>query len=706
VRRVTIVAVRALLLIALLAAAFDVSLPGGTPDRVRIHLVDRSDSVKVKVPGSLDLKDADEIIAHDRDTRSGGDTVTWASFGKNVAFESKNVDSSGSDLAGALAAALARNPTEILLYSDGRTDPGTSLFLCRERGVPVHVLPIGPTTVRDVRFTRIAAPATVPAGEPYGIEVVVQSTYDVRADVRLDTDVRTVSLVAGVPATLIFPRKAPGKFQVDIDVDDACPENNHAVGEVFSETDKPRVLAISTAFPQLPEVDMTVAPRPTGLGAYDAVILDSVPLSPADQETLAAWVEAGGGLVLLGGKASYASGGWQRSPLERISPLKVFPDLKLAAVLGIDVSGSMKPVYERAVAAILDARSWFDSDDDLVAMTFAETAEILDFGALRRVTPTGGTRIARGIAEARKHLKTRNAGRKIIVLMTDGESAAEETPDMLRAEIQALEDIGLIVITTSKEVPGARNFPLSDWKSLGPELTKVTQGMKEVYKESPGLIDLRAHPVTAGVQPVPLKEINRTTAKPDAQVLATVGVAPKQDPVLALRPAGRGRVAAFTIPYDPALARLFRQAIASVMGNRDGGLTLTIEPPLVIARGTSKEVEFRTEGLSVEMKQVGPQRWEGRLPAGLTGNAVVRKGRSRATATIACPPELAALGIDRPALDRIAGETGGRVLQSLADLATLPRPTKSAPRSGRNAFLLSALALVFVELAVSVYWKV
>ncbi len=705
-RRVTIVAVRSLLVLALLAAAFDAPLPGGTPTRVRLHLVDRSDSVKLQVPGSLDLKDADDIIAHDRDVRSGGDIVTWASFGKNVAFESKTIDSSGSDLAGALAAVLARNPTEILLYSDGRADPGTSLFLCRERGVPVHVLPIGPTTVRDVRVTRITAPATVHPGEPYTVEVVVQSTFDVRADVRLDSDVRTAILVAGIPSTLIFSRRTPGKFQVDLDVDDACPENNHAVGEVFSDTDKPRVLAISTAFPSLPEFDVTVAPRPVGLGAYDAVILDNVALSAADQEALAAWVEAGGGLVLLGGKASYASGGWQRTPLERVSPLKVFPDLKLAAVLGIDVSGSMKPVYDAAVGTLLDARSWFDTDDDLVAMTFAETAQILDFAALRKVTPTGGTRIARGIAEARKHLKTRNAGRKIIVLMTDGESAAEETPEQLRAEIQALEDIGLLVLTTGKEVPGARNFPMTGWQKLGVELAKVTQGMKEVYKEAPGVLDLRAHPVTAGVTPAPLKEMNRTTPKPDAQVLATVGVAPKQDPVLALRPAGRGRVAAFAIPYDPALGRLFRQAIDSVLGNRDGGLTLTIEPPRVIARGTSKEVEFRTEGLSVDMKQVGPQRWEGRLPEGLTGNAVVRKGRSRATATIACPPELAALGIDRPALGRIAAETGGRVLRSLADLATLPRPTKFAPRSGRNAFLIAALALVFVELAVSVYWKV
>jgi hypothetical protein len=705
VRRATIVVVRALLLLHLVAAALDLPLPHGTPSRARIHLVDRSASVQFKSPGSLDLKDADDIIAHDRDARSGADTVTWASFGKSIAFESKSVDASASDLAGALAATLARNPTEIVLYSDGRADAGNALFLCRERRVPVHVLPIGPTTVRDVRFTRVVAPATVRAGDAFTVEATVQSTVDLLVQVRLDADVRSVPLVAGVPVTLLFPRRAPGEFRIELDVDDDCPENNHAVGEVFAETDKPRLLALSKQFPPLPEYDVTVGLHPANLGAYDAVLLDNVPLSAAEQETLASWVEAGGGLVLLGGPGSYARGGWQRTALERVSPLKIFPDLKIAAVFGIDVSGSMKPVYDKAADTIRNARSGFDADDDLVAMTFAETAEILDFGALRKVTPTGGTRIARGIAEARKHLVTRTAGRKLIVLMTDGQSATDEKPEDIRREIDQLQDIGLIVITTDKEVPGALNVPLKDWNQLEAELRRVTQGMKEVYKEAPGLLDLRVHPVTAGVQPAVVPSLNRTTAKPDAQVLATVGVAPKQDPALALRPAGRGRVAAFTIPYDPALARLFRQAIDSVVGSREGGLTLSIDPPLVVARGTSTQSEFRTEGVPVDMKQVGPQRWEGRLPDGLAGKVVVSKGRARAAATIACPPELSALGVDRLALGHIAAETGGSMIRSVADLDTLPRPSTSAPRSGRNAFLLAALVLVFVELAVSVYWQ-
>jgi hypothetical protein len=39
-------------------------------------------------------------------------------------------------------------------------------------------------------------------------------------------------------------------------------------------------------------------------------------------------------------------------------------------------------------------------------------------------------------------------------------------------------------------------------------------------------------------------------------------------------------------------------------------------------------------------------------------------------------------------------------------LEALPRPRQSAPRSGRTVFLIAALALVFVELGVSIYWKV
>ncbi|HLH28446.1 MAG TPA: VWA domain-containing protein, partial [Acidimicrobiales bacterium] len=408
--------------------------------------------------------------------------------------------------------------------------------------------------------------------------------------------------------------------------------------------------------------------------------------------------------LLLGGPASYALADWQRGPLESVSPVKCKPDLRVAVVLGLDASGSMGPEFDRAVRALLDVGRRFDADDDVAAMAFSDTARILEPDALRKVTPTGGTRIARGIDEAARHLRTRPAGRKFIILMTDGESAAEETPDMVKASIAGLQDIGLVVITTHREVPGAVNVPIDGWKDLEAKLREVTDGLQDLVRREPAPLDLKAHPVTDGVAPVVLANLNRTTAKPDAQVLATVGRAPAQDPVLALRPFGHGRVAAFTAAYTPAIARLVGRALDYVVGERASGLTLSAEPPVVIAQGTYPDAEFTTDGVRVEMKQVGPRRWEGRLPAGLTGTAVVRKGRARAAVTIPCPAEFAALGVDRAALERIARETGGRVLQS-ADLGALPRPERTAARSGRPLFLVAALALVFLELAVSTYWK-
>ena len=108
-RRATIVTVRTMIVLLLAAAAADVKIPGRSRDRVRIHLVDRSASTDVPGPAeSLLPKDADDIIARDLQTRSGGDVVAWASFGRTTAFESRTVDGSATDLAGFARAAVER----------------------------------------------------------------------------------------------------------------------------------------------------------------------------------------------------------------------------------------------------------------------------------------------------------------------------------------------------------------------------------------------------------------------------------------------------------------------------------------------------------------------------------------------------------------------------------------------------------------------
>jgi uncharacterized membrane protein len=695
-----------MIVLLLAAAAIDVKLPGRSRDRVRIHLIDRSASTAVPGPAeSLQPRDADDIVARDVATRSGGDAVGWASFGRTTAFESRSVDGSATDLAGALAAALARNPTEIILYTDGRADPGNALFLCRDRGVPVHLFPLGPTSVRDARIVRVEAPPDALPNTPVPVAVVVESTVDLRSRLKVGADAREIELVANVPGRFTFSLPGPGPFRIDLEAKDACDENNHATGEVFRRSDRLKVLALSASFPRLAEFDVTLASSVPDLLDTDVVVLDNVSLSPADQQKLSSWVKSGGGLLLLGGPNSYALGSWKGTVLAELSPLKVSPDLRIAAVLGLDASGSMNEEFEAAAQVLIDAREGFDADDDLTAMTFGDDARVLDFAQLRKVRPNGGTSIVKGIEAARLHLESRTAGRKVIVLMTDGET--KETSEEIRSAVDRLKDIGLVVITTKKEVPGAKNVPLRDWNELRRVLRSVTDGIQDLFRASPGAIEFRSHPVTEGVGSVSPAGINRTTAKSGAQVVATVGRPPAQDPVAAFAPAGQGRVGAFTIPYDPALARFFRQAIEHLAGDSASGLRLTVDPPFVRARGSGPaQFPVDTPAGPIVLSQVGLDSWEGRLPDGLSGTVLVRKGRARASATIPCPPEFEKLGVDRAALERIARETGGRVLKSPAELAALPRPELPAPRSGRPIFLIVALVLVFAEMAVSTFWKV
>src|SRR5690606_28916824 len=68
------------------------------------------------------------------------------------------------------------------------------------------------------------------------------------------------------------------------------------------------------------------------LGVYDAVIMVNTPAyaySQQQQEDLRAYVhDIGGGLIMLGGPASFGAGGWIGSPLADALPIKLDPPQK------------------------------------------------------------------------------------------------------------------------------------------------------------------------------------------------------------------------------------------------------------------------------------------------------------------------------------------------------------------------------------------
>jgi uncharacterized membrane protein len=168
---------------------------------------------------------------------------------------------------------------------------------------------------------------------------------------------------------------------------------------------------------------------------YKVIVLNNVHISkiPARlQSSLDRYVENGGGLVVIGGNTSFGLGGYIGSSLEPLLPLRLVPPhqekkrLNIAVQLVIDKSRSMatdnrlefaKAAAEEVVRLLLD-------EDYLGVIGFDEVPFIaLPLSPLRSVRSTALGRISRlfpALDEARRGLTAINAGRKHIIVLTDG----------------------------------------------------------------------------------------------------------------------------------------------------------------------------------------------------------------------------------------------------------------------------------------------
>jgi hypothetical protein len=715
VRRAAILAARGLAVLALAAAVADLPLPSRSRARVRIHLVDRSGSALVPgAPESLTPADALRIVEWDlRRAADSGDRVLWACFGREVAFESEAVDPDDSRLEEALEAALARNPTEIILYTDGRADPGRAPLLCRARGVPVYLFPLGPVRPHDARVAEVRAPAALAPGERGTVEVRLEATFEGILTVRLDAEARAVPVAPGAPSRVSFPDRPAGPFRLRLEPADACPRNDAAEGEILVRSDAPRALVLSTRDLPAPEgfeVRRSAAfedPR-----AYDAVILDDTPLGAEDGRALAAYVrDLGGALLLLGGPGAPE----RPAAVGEISPLLAGPARRTATVFLIDASGSMK---EGRLDAVLDAvrRAWarFGPGDSVAAIPFPNLDLIRDPADLRRIRAEGGTFIAGALEKARLHLEQIEADRKQIFLLTDGETHPDEKPEqrLLQGRELLRRGIALTVVVTHRPIEIGETVRIEDWNGLDRALDRLLRAGLEEYRDVPTPVEFADHPATAGLARAVLPGINPVRARPDAQVLGRAGQPPEVLPVVAIRREGRGQVGAFAFDAR-ALPRLIGPTLRSLTGAAEGTLALFVDPPFVRARGRADaprlEVPWQArpslESGVAHLEQVRSDLWEAPLPPTRPGTVVFRLGRARAAATVPYPPEYRALGIDRAALERLASDAGGRVLWSPRELEELPRPSRPEPRRGRRTFLAAALALVFLEMALTTFWK-
>jgi Mg-chelatase subunit ChlD len=210
------------------------------------------------------------------------------------------------------------------------------------------------------------------------------------------------------------------------------------------------------------------------------LVLDQVPadrLTLAGMQAIARWVEhLGGGLVLTGGRRSFGSGGYHKSPVERVLPVTMelrdeHRKLAVAMAITLDRSGSMgAPVGNNrtkmdlanegaaAVIELLGPRDQVavhavDSAPHVVLpLTKVENPKALVGKVLGIESGGGGIFVYQALVAAGKELVDAHSGTRHLVLFADA-ADAEEPGDY----INLLAQYAKAGITTSVVAMGTAN---------------------------------------------------------------------------------------------------------------------------------------------------------------------------------------------------------------------------------------------------------
>ncbi len=515
------------------------------------------------------------------------------------------LDRQGTDIASALEVAVAAIPPSyvphVVLLSDGNQTKGDALKAALRGGVPISTVPLSPRSEPEVQVSAVQVPAQVREGEPFYVEVVIDSNHDDEGEIEV---FRGAHKVAGEQKKI---KKGENRFrfrqtltgerlaQYTVRIkgfSDRLQDNNTASGLVFS-SGKPRVLLVESD-PKLgkhlawalEQEGILVDIRPprgmpdslADLQNYELLLLSNVPataLSQRQMDVVRTYVQdLGGGLIMLGGDQSFGLGGYYKTVLEEILPVRSdFEKEKekpsLAMVLVIDKSGSMGgEKIELAKKAASGAVELLGPKDKIGVIAFeGETYWVCDvqpasnkasvIDKISSIEAGGGTVMAPAMEAAHEALVNTTAKLKHVIILTDGISAPGDfegvTTNMAQAKITVTtvgvgEDADKKLLEEIARLGNGRYYFTDDPASVPQIFAKETvTASKSALNEQPFTPQLlRPTPVLSGIDlanaPFLLGYVT-TRPKPTSElVLATE----KGDPLLAWWRYGLGMTVAFT----------------------------------------------------------------------------------------------------------------------------------------------------------------
>jgi len=601
-----------------------------------VVVVDRSRSMPPRGEAS-----AEELIRLLEPQRRPGDRLGVISFGRDPRIEmplsadgrfsgfTAAIDGEASNLSAALDAAGDLIPAErsgrVLVLSDGRAtglDARAASRRLTARGIPVDVRYLGrEEAAMDVAVTSLVVPPTVAAREPFLLTATLRATAPAKPTLTLFRNGKPIARTTrelGTGATVLTFRdlvesSGLAAYELRSDTpDDGVGENDFGRAVVRVEG-PPRVLLITdkpqgTLARALRDANLNLevrAPAPLSMDQLEgvgAVVLEDVEagrLSENGLHVLAQFVkEAGGGLVMTGGKHSFGEGGYRKSPVEDLLPvsLEVREEQRKAAIamaIIMDCSCSMgarvpdgRTKMELAAEGVVGALQLLNPRDEAsVAMVDTEAHHLFHMSPVAGGLPLdkvargfsggGGIYVGVGLATGKQEVLSSEKETRHVLLFSDA-ADSEEPADYERtiSELVGQKVTVSVIGMGSRADPDARLLEevarrgngriyfAEDVTSLPRIFSQETIAVaRSTFVEEKTVTRLGPDLAQLGKLPAPtapaIGGYNLTYLKP----LASVGFRTSdgnEAPIVTMWPRGAGRVAALTAEVDGSFTGDFR----------------------------------------------------------------------------------------------------------------------------------------------------
>lgn len=617
-------ALRAMVVIALLAATFGPAWSERRSGSSALVLLDISDSINEE--------SAEKLLAQANAASSSLEQLHILPFaGRSAAYRLErndgtdfrrlraawsSLDIGQSNLEMGLAQAAAYEPANVLLVSDGFETAGDarrSLAQLNASGSALFAfVPPGSSALAEgFRIEKLNAPLIAAAEKSVDIRVTVSNKTNQPQRGRLEVKHEQRSVLSQeveLPANseqVFVAQSDPSKEGIKqvtatlTPIDPQLPPSSEIAFISGQAREKVLLLSGSADDAKLIEETLTaqayqltslVDPNRSGaqaieLDSYSAVVLNNIALNQLPSgfaERLEPAVKGGLGLAMLGGNRGFGLGGYSKSVVEKMLPLECVPPqtekkrLNVAVTLLLDKSRSMseedKISYaQEAARAVIENLK----DDDFIEVIGFDSAPfvVVKMAQLRearrsaadrvsRLIPAGRTNPLPAMDEARRSMSKTDAGRKHVILLTDGK--IPEAGDFYNQLVGKMRSEGVTFSTVLlgnetdtrqlKEIANAGGgsfYQTADARSL-PKIflkdVKVASGERTLkenteyqVREGPGRLTtttVRAFP--------PLRGYVQTRQKEGANLELITYADERAEPLLASWRYGQGQVKAFT----------------------------------------------------------------------------------------------------------------------------------------------------------------